>query len=266
MFHTSSQKSLFDQVAELTHDVLDVTDDEVVVGNAVESIIRNQVGGEEHTLSSLINDQAQPETGGAAAQLLGQFDGEWRKSYIEEQLFFPHRDYGIQHTLTKQAPLLKSKYPLHAMNKEQISTYNRASDFTMVEGAIFPIHTFTYQIYMLSITGTHFNPSYADLLALQVLASAASEAIKRIRGEKKTILEYGLTKRELQILELLCCDPKRHTNAVIAEILNIGSRQVEKHLTSTYAKLGGVKRSGAIELAKAKHIHIYGRNPASNIM
>ena len=117
---------------------------------------------------------------------LVNFDSEWRSIYFSEALFMPDRDYGIHHSrLTDQRPLLKSKYPKHLMNAKQIETYNRAGDFSKLEGVMIPIHTFTYEISLLSITGQYFAPSYADQLALQVLASEANEAIKRIRGEKK---------------------------------------------------------------------------------
>ncbi len=264
MYHTSCEKPLFDQVVELSRNVLNVSNDEAEVACCVEALIRDKVGGEEMTLSRLLNENAMPETGGNNSRMMGNFESEWRDIYISEALFLPSRDYGIQHVLTDHRPLLKSNYPLHLMNKKQIETYNRAGDFSNLEGVMLQVQTFSYELYAMSITGQYFAPSYSDQLALQVLASEASEAIKRIRGEKKTILEYGLTKRELEVLELICVDPIRHTNEVVAQELNIGKRQVEKHLTNIYSKLGGVKRSGAIEIAKSKHIHIYGRYTAAN--
>ena len=70
-----------------------------------------------------------------------------------------------------------------------------------------------------------------------------------VRGPRASTREhaYGLTTRELQVLQLLC-DGLR--NAAIAQRLSRSVRTVEHHLAAVFAKLGVDSRVAAIQAAQ----------------
>ena len=69
------------------------------------------------------------------------------------------------------------------------------------------------------------------------------------RGARATTREhaYGLTGRELQVLQLLC---EGLRNAEIAERLSRSVRTVDHHLAAVFAKLGVDSRIAAIQAAQ----------------
>ncbi|RXT54191.1 response regulator transcription factor [Bradyrhizobium betae] len=61
---------------------------------------------------------------------------------------------------------------------------------------------------------------------------------------------YGLTSRELEVVELLCCG---RTNREIGECLNIGLATVKTHLIHIFEKLGVETRSAVVALMSRPH-------------
>ena len=61
---------------------------------------------------------------------------------------------------------------------------------------------------------------------------------------------YGLTYRELDVVELLCCG---RTNREIAECLQIGTATVKTHLVHIFEKLGVETRSAVVALMSRPH-------------
>lgn len=61
---------------------------------------------------------------------------------------------------------------------------------------------------------------------------------------------YGLTSRELDVIELLCCG---RTNREIGECLQIGMATVKTHLIHIFEKLGVETRSAVVALMSRPH-------------
>jgi len=61
---------------------------------------------------------------------------------------------------------------------------------------------------------------------------------------------FGLTSRELDVVELLCCG---RTNREISECLNIGLATVKTHLIHIFEKLGVETRSAVVALMSRPH-------------
>ena len=61
---------------------------------------------------------------------------------------------------------------------------------------------------------------------------------------------YGLTSREMEVVELLCCG---RTNREIGECLNIGIATVKTHLIHIFEKLGVETRSAVVALMWRLH-------------
>lgn len=61
---------------------------------------------------------------------------------------------------------------------------------------------------------------------------------------------YGLTSRELEVVELLCCG---RTNREISECLNIGLATVKTHLIHIFEKLGVETRSAVVAMMSRPH-------------
>ncbi|MBR0798966.1 response regulator transcription factor [Bradyrhizobium jicamae] len=61
---------------------------------------------------------------------------------------------------------------------------------------------------------------------------------------------YGLTAREMEVVELLCCG---RTNREIGECLNIGLATVKTHLIHIFEKLGVETRSAVVALMSRPH-------------
>ena len=61
---------------------------------------------------------------------------------------------------------------------------------------------------------------------------------------------YGLTSREMEVVELLCCG---RTNREIGECLNIGLATVKTHLIHIFEKLGVETRSAVVALMSRPH-------------
>src|SRR5205085_1594988 len=70
---------------------------------------------------------------------------------------------------------------------------------------------------------------------------------QRVRAPAlESLRELGLTRREAQVLRLVCCGKG---NDQIARELSISSRTVGKHLERAYSKLGVGSRAAAIAIA-----------------
>ncbi|AUC96262.1 MULTISPECIES: LuxR C-terminal-related transcriptional regulator [Bradyrhizobium] len=61
---------------------------------------------------------------------------------------------------------------------------------------------------------------------------------------------YGLTSREMEVVELLCCG---RTNREIGECLNIGLATVKTHLIHIFEKLGVETRSAVVAMMSRPH-------------
>lgn len=61
---------------------------------------------------------------------------------------------------------------------------------------------------------------------------------------------YGLSSRELEVVELLCCG---RTNREISECLNIGLATVKTHLIHIFEKLGVETRSAVVAMMVGRH-------------
>ena len=61
---------------------------------------------------------------------------------------------------------------------------------------------------------------------------------------------YGLTAREVEVVELLCCG---RTNREIGECLSIGLATVKTHLIHIFEKLGVETRSAVVALMSRRH-------------
>ena len=61
---------------------------------------------------------------------------------------------------------------------------------------------------------------------------------------------YGLTSREMEVVELLCCG---RTNREIGECLSIGLATVKTHLIHIFEKLGVETRSAVVALMSRPH-------------
>jgi len=81
-----------------------------------------------------------------------------------------------------------------------------------------------------------------DYLEFNLVGRAASASEEAAR--------YGLTMRELDVIELLCCG---RTNREISECLGIGSATVKTHLIHIFEKLGVETRSAVVALMSRLH-------------
>jgi DNA-binding CsgD family transcriptional regulator len=81
-----------------------------------------------------------------------------------------------------------------------------------------------------------------DYLEFNLVGRAAAPAGEPAR--------YGLTSRELDVVELLCCG---RTNREISECLQIGLATVKTHLIHIFEKLGVETRSAAVALMSRPH-------------
>ncbi|MEN3346765.1 MAG: hypothetical protein V7632_400 [Bradyrhizobium sp.] len=80
---------------------------------------------------------------------------------------------------------------------------------------------------------------YLEFNLTSRLSSASDEAPR-----------YGLTAREMEVIELLCCG---RTNREISECLNIGLATVKTHLIHIFEKLGVETRSAVVALMSRPH-------------
>ena len=118
-------------------------------------------------------------------------------------------------------------------------------------------------------------PAQRDALALfeQLGAAPAAEALRRrlreagvrglARGARPANREraFGLTGRELQVLQLLC---EGLRNAEIARSLSRSVRTVDHHLAAIFAKLGVDSRAAAVQLAAQSGLSKNGQSPSPN--
>lgn len=81
-----------------------------------------------------------------------------------------------------------------------------------------------------------------DYLEFNLVGRAASASEEAAR--------YGLTLREIDVIELLCCG---RTNREISECLGIGSATVKTHLIHIFEKLGVETRSAVVALMSRLH-------------
>jgi DNA-binding CsgD family transcriptional regulator len=79
-----------------------------------------------------------------------------------------------------------------------------------------------------------------------VLADPASAARDRTRDEAAAPLSAGLTRREREVLALLC---QHHTDAEIADRFFLSPRTVQHHVSSILGKLGATNRRDAVVIA-----------------
>jgi DNA-binding CsgD family transcriptional regulator len=81
-----------------------------------------------------------------------------------------------------------------------------------------------------------------DYLQFNLVGRSASAA--------EEIARYGLTSREQDVIELLCCG---RTNREISECLKIGPATVKTHLIHIFEKLGVETRSAVVALMSRPH-------------
>jgi DNA-binding CsgD family transcriptional regulator len=74
--------------------------------------------------------------------------------------------------------------------------------------------------------------------------------ISRLSPAPDEPARYGLTSREGEVVELLCCG---RTNREISECLNIGIATVKTHLIHIFEKLGVETRSAVVALMSRPH-------------
>lgn len=91
--------------------------------------------------------------------------------------------------------------------------------------------------------------SIGPLTALLPHAVAATERRDRSRAGREAAREYGLTSRELEVLELLA---QGLLATSIASRLSLSPRTVHKHLGNIYDKLGVHDRLVAVSLARER--------------
>jgi DNA-binding CsgD family transcriptional regulator len=72
----------------------------------------------------------------------------------------------------------------------------------------------------------------------------------RLSSTTEEPARYGLTSREVEVVELLCCG---RTNREISECLNIGLATVKTHLIHIFEKLGVETRSAVVALMSRPH-------------
>ena len=69
---------------------------------------------------------------------------------------------------------------------------------------------------------------------------------------------FGLTRREGEVLDLICAE---HTNAEIAAKLFISAKTVDHHVSAILAKLGVPTRAAARRAARLRHLDLHGTQP-----
>lgn len=74
--------------------------------------------------------------------------------------------------------------------------------------------------------------------------------VGRAATQSQESTHYGLTSRELEVIELLCCG---RTNREIGEGLSIGLATVKTHLIHIFEKLGVETRSAVVALMSRPH-------------
>lgn len=89
----------------------------------------------------------------------------------------------------------------------------------------------------------------APLMALLPHAVAATERRQRSQAGREAAREFGLTARELEVLELLA---QGMLATSIASRLSLSPRTVHKHLGNIYDKLGVHDRLVAVSLARER--------------
>ena len=87
------------------------------------------------------------------------------------------------------------------------------------------------------------------LMALMPHAVAATQRRERSRAGRDAAREFGLTSRELEVLELLA---QGLLATSIASRLSLSPRTVHKHLGNIYDKLGVHDRLVAVSLARGR--------------
>jgi DNA-binding CsgD family transcriptional regulator len=88
----------------------------------------------------------------------------------------------------------------------------------------------------------HIAQKIHDYLEFNLTSRLSSGADEQAR--------YGLTLREMEVVELLCCG---RTNREIGECLNIGLATVKTHLIHIFEKLGVETRSAVVALMSRPH-------------
>jgi DNA-binding CsgD family transcriptional regulator len=83
-----------------------------------------------------------------------------------------------------------------------------------------------------------------DYMEFNLLRDTASESSER------RVARYGLTARELEVIDLLCCG---RTNREISGCLQIGLATVKTHLLHIFEKLGVENRSAVVALMSRSH-------------
>lgn len=90
----------------------------------------------------------------------------------------------------------------------------------------------------------HGGASMSSLVAMKVLSLIRSQ--ERVEFQNKTPIQFGLSKREIEILELLS-DGKDYLR--ISESLFISPHTVKKHIANLYDKLHVNNRAEAVRIA-----------------
>lgn len=71
---------------------------------------------------------------------------------------------------------------------------------------------------------------------------------KKKQGEKYDAVKLGLSKREMEVLQLIA---DGHSNQEIADLLFVSLNTAKTHISHIYAKLGVSRRTQAVQKAQA---------------
>jgi DNA-binding CsgD family transcriptional regulator len=96
--------------------------------------------------------------------------------------------------------------------------------------------------------GVKFTARRGKVTARDVVAGEGAEARGgRVVGDEKKREELGITRRELEILELIA---QGMSNREIAEKLFVSENTVKTHSSRVFDKLGAKRRTQAVQLGK----------------
>lgn len=131
------------------------------------------------------------------------------------------------------------------LSKFERSIMDEAREFDVRDGFVVPIVTFTGSLSIFSPCGRSPDLSPRSRSAIELIAAAGHQALKRavIEQERERTKEERLTEREREILQWMALGK---SNYAIGEILHISEQTVARHAHNLMRKLDAGARTLAV--------------------
>jgi DNA-binding CsgD family transcriptional regulator len=203
-----------------------------------------------HALASVgrnyfcLNLFPQPDQNFVDAIVACELPPAWLELYLREN--FVSVDPSIRHCKKVVLPFSYRDAPYDATREPRaVEVVNRARDFGVCNGFIFPIPGPIGSIGDMWVGGTDDPLSKGDELAVQMLALYAFYKIQQLIHPKAGA-KVKLSEREREVLTWVAAGK---TAWEIGELLNISQRTVEWHIQHAAQKLGARNRMQAVVIA-----------------